>query len=47
MTEAEKKAECERLCGDKDKRGIHTIAPVICPIQQDLWRNPKKAQHGL
>ena len=42
MTDSEKKAECERLCGEAGKRGVHTIAPVICPIQKDLWLNPKR-----
>lgn len=46
MTEQEKKAECERLCGDAGKRGVHTIAPVLCPIQKDKWLKGDKKAHA-
>jgi hypothetical protein len=42
MTEQEKKAECERICGESGKRGMHRIAPEMCPIQRDEWLNPKR-----
>ena len=41
LTEEQKKAECERICGDKAKRGIHSIAPTMCPIEEERWKNPK------
>lgn len=42
MTDAEKKAECERICGEAGKRGVHSIAPELCPIQEEQWKNPKR-----
>jgi hypothetical protein len=39
MNPQEKQAECERICGEAGKRGMHRIAPVICPIKQDEWKN--------
>lgn len=42
LTEEEKKAECKRICGDSADRGIHSMAPELCPIQWDIWRNPPK-----
>jgi hypothetical protein len=42
LTDEEKKKECERICGDSGKRGIHRTAPVLCPVQEELWKNPKK-----
>jgi len=42
LTDEEKKKECERICGDSGKRGIHRTAPVLCPVQEALWKNPKK-----
>ena len=41
MTDAEKQAECLRICGDAGKRGMHRIAPERCPIVDDEWKNPK------
>ena len=38
----EKKAECERICGDAGKRGIHSSAPEMCPVLLDMWKNPKR-----
>ena len=36
--------ECRRLCGDAGRlRGMHTTAPVMCPVQLALWKNPKLA----
>jgi hypothetical protein len=42
MTQQEKQAECERICGESGKHGMHRIAPVICPIKEDEWKNPKR-----
>ena len=42
MTPEEKQKECERICGEAGKRGMHRIAPVICPIKQDEWLNTKR-----
>ena len=42
MNDTEKQRECERICGESGKRGIHRIAPEICPLELDRWRNPKK-----
>lgn len=40
MNDAEKQAECLRICGpDVDPR-FHHIAPEMCPIAWDQWRNP-------
>jgi hypothetical protein len=42
MTQQEKQSECERICGESGKRGMHQIAPVMCPIKEDEWKNPKR-----
>ena len=42
MTEEEKKAECDRICGEAGKRGVHSMAPVLCPYKEDEWKNPKR-----
>jgi hypothetical protein len=42
MTKQEKKAECERICGESGKRGIHSSAPEMCPILEYMWKNPKR-----
>jgi hypothetical protein len=42
MTDQEKKLECERICGESGKRGIHKSAPVMCPVLLDLWKNPNR-----
>jgi hypothetical protein len=42
LTDEEKKKECERICGDSGKRGVHRTAPVMCPILEEQWKNPKK-----
>ena len=44
MTEQEKQAECERICRPlySKESGLHVSAPVMCPIQDDLWKNPKR-----
>ena len=31
MTDAEKQAECLRICGDAGKRGMHSLAPERLP----------------
>lgn len=38
MTDQEKQKECERICGDAGKRGMHRMAPELCPILWDEWR---------
>ena len=42
MTDVEKKAECQRICGESGKHDVHRIAPEMCPIQLDIWKNPPK-----
>lgn len=44
MTEQEKKAECERICRPyfSKESGLHTTAPFLCPIQEEIWKNPKR-----
>ena len=44
MTEPEKKAECERLCRPHytKESALHVTAPVLCPVQEDLWKNPNR-----
>jgi hypothetical protein len=44
FADTEKQAECERICMPiygKNSR-FHSIAPEICPIAEDLWKNPKR-----
>jgi hypothetical protein len=43
MTAEEKQSECNRICGEAGKRGVHSSAPERCPILNDEWLNPKKA----
>lgn len=40
MTDQEKKAECHRICGNAGERGMHKIAPEMCPIRLDEWKKP-------
>jgi hypothetical protein len=44
MTPQDKQKECERICRPhySKESGLHSIAPVMCPIQADLWKNPKR-----
>jgi hypothetical protein len=42
MTDQEKKKECERICGEAAERGIHKIAPELCPIKKDEWLSTKR-----
>jgi hypothetical protein len=42
MNDAEKKAECLRICGEAGQKGMHSIAPELCPIKRDEWLNPKR-----
>ena len=50
MTPEDKQKECERICGplySKDS-GLHSSAPVMCPVLEDLWKNPKlKNAYGM
>ena len=48
MTPEEKQKECDRICGTKYSKesGLHSCAPELCPIQEDLWKNPKRRPHG-
>lgn len=41
MTQEEKQAECLRICGPDVKPDTHSIAPQMCPILEDYWKNPK------
>jgi hypothetical protein len=43
-TSAEKQTECDRICRPffTKESGLHSITPEMCPIQKDLWLNPKK-----
>ena len=48
--EAKKLAECERICRPNYSKesGLHSSAPEMCPIQNDLWKNPKlKNAYGM
>ena len=42
LTPEEKQAACERICGEAGKRGMHRIAPVMCPLKLDEWKHPKR-----
>jgi hypothetical protein len=42
--EQEKKDICERLCGEAGKRGIHVMAPEICPFLLDKWHKPERGR---
>jgi hypothetical protein len=42
MTNEDKQKECDRICGDDGKHGMHSIAPELCPIKEDEWKNPKR-----
>ena len=48
MTQQEKQAECDRICGpyysekSRKEQGLHSSAPVMCPILEDMWKSPKK-----
>jgi hypothetical protein len=42
LTPEEKQAACERICGESGKRGMHRIAPEMCPLQLDTWKNPPR-----
>ena len=41
LTDEEKQKECERICRPlfSKESGMHR---GICPIQQDMWKNPKR-----
>ena len=41
MNEAEKQAECQRICGDSAKRNIH-FQP--CPILKEIWQGKRPKQ---
>jgi hypothetical protein len=42
VTDTEKQRECERICGDAGKRGMHSAAPERCPILDQQWKNPPR-----
>jgi hypothetical protein len=44
MDEAEMVKECERICGESGKHGMHHAAPEMCPIQLAMWKNPKRKE---
>jgi hypothetical protein len=37
MTDKEKQAECERICGPNVKPDMHRTAPVLFPFARDRW----------
>ena len=37
----EELAGCQKLCGEGASRGMHRMAPDICPVLLAAWRNPK------
>lgn len=47
MTNEDKKAECERICGHDVHPAFHRSAPTMCPIQQDFYHNPKLKQTAI
>ena len=50
MTPEEKQKECERICRPhySKESGLHSSAPIMCPIQNDLWKNSKlKNAYGM
>jgi hypothetical protein len=42
MDQQQKQEVCERICGEAAKRGVHSMAPEMCPILLDEWRNPPR-----
>jgi hypothetical protein len=40
LTEEEKRAECLRICGPGVTPEMHRMAPEMCPILLDWWKNP-------
>ena len=48
MTDAEKQTECEKICGPfySKESGMHSSAPIRCPILDDQWKNPKRKVQG-
>jgi hypothetical protein len=46
LTEAEKNIECQRICGDSGKNGIHLAVPM-CPILQDIWMGKRKNRERI
>lgn len=43
----EKDAECQRICGEAGKRGMHRMAPLICPILKEIWLGKRKPEKQL
>lgn len=39
MTDEQKKAECERICGPNATRDTHKMAPEMCPVLRDVWKS--------
>jgi hypothetical protein len=42
MTEEQKQAECQRICGEAGKNGINSTVPELCPIQDEIWKGKRK-----
>jgi len=48
MTQQEKQSECDRICGpyysetSRKEQGLHSSAPEMCPILEDMWKKPKR-----
>jgi len=40
MTEQEKRSECLRICGPDVTPDTHRLAPEMCPILDQYWKNP-------
>jgi hypothetical protein len=40
MTDADKQAECLRICGPDVHPDMHRTAPEMCPVLLDWWKNP-------
>lgn len=34
--------DCKRICGEAGKRGVHSIAPVMCPFAEQEWKRPTR-----
>lgn len=47
LTEAEKFAECLRICGPNVGIDMHRMAPEMCPIKLEQWHNPKSYRQAV
>jgi hypothetical protein len=44
--QAKKKSECLRVCGEAGKRGVHKMAPEMCPVLDEQWKTRKSLGGG-